>query len=508
MIRGAVTVIRRILLVGLLAVVAFLAVSLAGVRAQEDTGPGVTGLRAEVLFPAVVRFFVTLEKDTAALQTASLMLTQEDRTLFADQVEPVVDSEEETATTWRYDWPIPLEDAPELFVPVAYRWTLADAAGVQQEAEGEFLFAPGPPDFRHGGEPPLSFAIVDSNLNLRMARQAVLPAFTVMSTHTGLEPDFRWAVLPSGFAFCASIMDADGNPASVVLAPAPEDEEPSAYPCREEDAERLFTESGYQILRRRTVGLLPFENELVDAMFEAFYGQYWVGRNVPPWFRAGLRQYLHVNPDPMAIRYLQVEGRADRLFNAAEMQSEPGEVDRQLWEAQAYSLVLYVADRYGAEAPLALARRVVESDWTQGFSDLIDGDLETLMAGWERWLYTDAATRAGGWTLYVPATSTPTATRTATPIPLTATPPASATMLLTLTTTLTPTGAMTRAAAPILTTATAVATPTNTPRPPGSLTQPPSVGSEPGGGICPATLPAFLMPVAGLAAVQRRKKVT
>lgn len=500
--------IRRILLVDLLAIVVLLAVSLAGVRAQGDTGPGVTGLRVEVLFPAVVRFFVSLERDAAMLQTAALMLTQEGRTLFADQVELVFDSEEETTTTWRYDWLIPLEDAPELFVPVAYRWTLADDAGVQQETEGEFLFAPGPPDFRHSGEPPLSFSIVDSNLNLRMARQAVLPAYTLMSTQTGLEPDFRWAVLPSGFTFCASIIDADGNPASVVLAPAPEDEEPVAYPCREEDAERLFAGSGYQLLRRRTVGLLPFENELVDAMFEAFYGQYWAGQDVPSWFRAGLRQYLHVNPDPLIIRYLQVEGRADRLFTAAQMQSEPSEADRQFWEAQAYSLVLYLADRYRAEAPLALASSVVESDWSQGFSRLVGGDLEAFMADWERWLYTDAAVRAGGWTLYMPATPTPTATRTATPALLTVTPPASATMLPTLTTTLTPTGAMTREVAPILTTATAVSTPTNTPRPPGSLTQPPPVSSEPGGGICPATLPVLLIPVTGLVAVQRRKKVT
>ncbi|NPV65601.1 MAG: hypothetical protein HPY64_00485 [Anaerolineae bacterium] len=497
--------IRRILLVGLLAMIALPAVSFAGVRAQEDTGPGIMSLRVEVLFPAVVRFFVSLEQGAAAPQTALLTLMQEGRTLFVDQVDLVVHSEE-TATTWRYDWPIPPEGAPKLFVPVSYRWTLADAAGVQQEAEGEFLFAPGSADFRHGGEPPLSFSVVDSSLNLRMARQAVLPAYALMSTQTALEPAFRWAVLPSGFAFCVSIIDANGNPASVVLAPAPK-EEPAAYPCREEDAERLFAESGYQILRRRTVGLLPFENELVDAMFEAFYGQYWAERDVPSWFRAGLRQYLHVNPDPLAIRYLQVEGRADRLFNAAQMQSEPVEADRQLWEAQAYSLVLYLADRYGAEAPLTLARGVIEGGWAQGFSELVGGDLEALMAGWERWLYTDAAARAGGWTLYMPATATPTPTRTVTPVPLTAIPPASVTMLPTLATTLTPTGVMTHDVMPVLTTAPAVSTATNTPRPPGSLTQPSPVDSEPGGGICPAALPALLMPAAGLAAVQCRKKL-
>jgi hypothetical protein len=51
-------------------------------------------------------------------------------------------------------------------------------------------------------------------------------------------------------------------------------------------------------------------------------------------------------------------------------------------------------------------------------------------------------------------------------------------------------------------------TPSNTPRPPGSLNQPPAGSGEPsggGGGLCGASLPAMLLPLAIFAGAYRKK---
>jgi len=478
------------------------------VEAQEGAGQGIVARRVEVVFPAVVRLFVTFEGMDEPPESVSLLLAQDDRVFFDEQVELIAAPEEEGTATWRYDWPIPPEDGPALFEPVSYRWTVVDSADAEQEADGEFVFAPGPGDFRHGGEPPLSFTVLDSSLNLRLARQAVLPAYELMAAQTGLEPEFRWVVLPPGFAYCTATTDAEGRTVSVVLAPSPE-EEPDTYPCREDAAERLFAASGYQVLWREKAGLLQFEDALVDAMFSVFYGQFWEGQNIPDWFRAGLRRYLRVNPDPLLIRRLQIEARAGRLFTAAQMEAEPSEPGQwQLWEQQAYGLVLYLADQHGAEAPLTLAQEAAQTAWDDAFGDPTGGDLAALMPNWERWLFVEGALRAGSWTLYMPDTPTPTPTRTATPLPPTAAPSATATAAASPAATMTPGSAAARTLSPLpaTMTPTPLLTATNTPRPPGSLTQPPPARPEPGGGICPATLPSLLLPLGAIAIVQRRKK--
>ncbi len=494
--------------VRLLAVFAVCALApVLALKAQENPASGITDLRAEVVFPAVVRLFVRFGEALEPPEVVLLSMSQEERTLFSGPVTLIAVPQAEDASLWRFDWPIPLDDAPRLFVPVHYRWEMVDATGSQQEAESEFLFAPETLDFRHGGEPPLSFSVGSSDLNLRLAREVVLPAYTLMAEQTGLQPEFRWAVLPPAFAFCSEAVDADGQPMSIVLAASPVDE-PDVYACREEDAERLFASSGYQILRRRERGLLPFENELVDAMFEVFYRQYWEGKDVPAWFRTGLRRYLHVNPDPLAVRYLQTEGRAGRLFNAEQMQSGPPEADQQLWELQAHSLVLFLADQYGAQAPLRLARDAAALAWDDAWRDLTGSDLRGMMARWERWLFGAAAVRAGSWFLYGPATATPTVTRTATAVPPTRTPAPVVTVSpqpggtpVPETATLLGTPPLTSTGVPAV-----LPTATNTPRPPGSLAQPQPTPPEPGGGICATALPALLLPCAAFVTVERRKK--
>ncbi|MBN1967252.1 MAG: hypothetical protein JW910_21545, partial [Anaerolineae bacterium] len=138
-------------------------------------------------------------------------------------------------------------------------------------------------------------------------------------------------------------------------------------------------------------------------------------------------------------------------------------------------------------------------------ADLTGESFETLLVNWERWLFSTQAEQAVIWTLYSPLTATPLPSATRTPVP----PTRTATAIPSATPTRTPTPTATSrvfqvpSPLPSYTPFTPIApTPSNTPRPPGSLDESPPGG---GGGICPAALPALLLPGLALVIGGRRK---
>ena len=394
---------------------------------------------------------------------------------------------------------------PVLFEPIHYRWTVVDGQGEAHEAEGEVLFEPRG-TWRHGGEAPLRFSVANANLNLAATRQAVQAAYALMAERTRLSPAFTWAVMPRGYAFCAESRDEAGAVVLVTLA-----DNGDAYPCSQADAEQVFHENGFRLLYQQIPGLLPFQNALIADMFGVFYGEFWRGREVPAWFRAGLAQLYYVTSNPLALRLVQDASRADSLFLGGDLNAVPADPAlRTAWEHQAYTMVLYLADVYGAEVPFALAESVPEEGFAAAFTALAGDDLDGFLVAWERWLFSADAGRAVAWTLYTPPTPTLPPTRTHTPIPPTATATATPTATPTLTRTPTATPRVVQIVSPLptFTPFTPLSpTPSSTPRPPGSLDQPSSGGGSPGGGICPAALAVALLPAVALVAVHRRKRL-
>ena len=478
------------------------------VHAQGGDSGVIDYHQAEVVFPSVVRFYLKMRTTLDAVSSISLDLTQNDQTLFSGAID--LDTYLLSPTPFveiLYELPINAEAPLVLFSPIHYRWTVTLTDGLLYEAEGDGIFAPSARDWRQGGEPPLLLSVLDADLNINAALRAVAPVYDLMAENTGLQPEFRWAVLPRDYAFCTEIEDDDGNRLIVVQA-----FDGTLYPCSEASAERIFSENGYRVLRRQGLpGLIPFENALIDDMFAVFYEEYWAGQDVPGWFWGGLAQYYHVTPDPLALRQMQEASRLENVFDADALNVMPDDPDDRLrWEQQAYTMVLYLADSYGADAPFSLAADLLDEGFSRAFSRLTGGSQDAFLAEWERWLFSDGAERAVTWTIYQPITATPSPTRTPTltPIPPTMTPTPTATATSAPSATPTPTGRVLQGPSPLptFTPYTAVPpTPSNTPRPPGSLDEQPAGGTG-SGGICPSVLPSFLFPAAALFAIQRRKK--
>ncbi len=496
---------RALICVALLGIV----ITLSGVP-QFVTAQGgdelpdlVQGEAVEVVFPAAVVFRIDLAVSEAAVNGVQLRLTQDDRTLVDGVVSAeFLDDAADDSVALYFDWPIPPDDAPTLFAELAYEWRIQLEGADLLEGQGGVMFQPGPGEWRTSGEAPLQFAVVDSNVNLRATRDVLLPAYDLLTRHTELAPELRWVIVPRDFAFCSEVIDDEGE---TIMAVSPESVPDVVYPCAEADAARILAEQGFALMRRGAPGLLPFQEDMLAALFDAFYADFWGQRPAPPWFRTGLQHYYGVNPDPLRLRQVQEAARAALLYSADQLRRGPLETDRyDLWSAQNAMLILYIADRFGAEAPFALAQAVTGEGVEAALAALTGQEWDAFLVEWERWLFTEAAARASAWTVYLPATATPQPTPQPTLTP-TVTVTATETPVLSptpqdLSTTVQPTLSPVTEEGP---------TATNTPRPPGSLeTRPPAAeaAARSDTGICGAALPALWLPgFAVLVSGYRRK---
>lgn len=379
----------------------FLAILPIHVTAQDGTRL-INSNAVEVLFPAGIRFSLDLDLAADDLGRVSLVVEQDGRILRTggislDDVELVSDG---GVTRVLYFMPTAPTDSLRLFEPVTYQWAVSTTEALQDDANGQFVFEPAGDKWRHESEPPLGFSLFDDNLNVHLAGQNVLPAYELMVEHTGLTPEILWLVQPGGFSYCSVV-----------------DDNVSDYSCDEDGALRFFAQENYQLVERTAPGLLPFQRSLVVALFEEFYGQYWQGSDVPDWFRAGLQQYYSVTPEPFILRQVRSAARLGDLFDWAAFTTRPDQMAGAVgfWEQQAYTLVLYLADVYGAEVPFELAQTIPEQGFAAALQAAIDSDFDLFLVDWERWLFTADARAAASKNIYLPEIFLPTVT--ASPVP-------------------------------------------------------------------------------------------
>ncbi len=506
---------RTVKWIGMLSGVLLMALGALPGVAQETPAPLIINHAADVVFPSVLRFYITLAADLDDVTRASLELTQDNTRLYNSEIDLEASLFSSAPfTQYRFEWPIPPDSPPLLFEPMTYRWVVATQDGQEDEAEGELVFQPAGMEWQQRGEPPLRAVYSEPELNIGVVRRAVQPAYDLLSEHTRQRPDFDWAIFPRGFAFCTERSDDEGALQSVVI-PAGSGE---AYPCSEEAGMRIFRANGFRPLQRQMPGLLALQNELAADMFGVFYDAYWGGQAVPAWFRTGLQMLYRVTPDPFALRQAREAARRGRLFAASQLMRQPDSEDRAFWEQQAYLMVVYMADQYGADAPFLLAQSLPGADFDTVFRRVTGGGIQEFLAGWERWILTSRAENAAQWTPYDPMTATPPPSPSSTALPPTATLEPTGrfrtpTLLPSATATATPAAGSGQfvTALPTYTPATPITpTPSNTPRPPGSLNQPAAAqtGRGAGGGICPSAIfPGLLIPMAVVFSARRRRRL-
>lgn len=439
----------------------------------QDTGD-IFGFRQEVLFPAVIRFIIGVNLGLDNIDSLTLMVSQESgfEQIIPLDIEKNLLESAGVVSQFIYLWNMP--DHPGLipFEKANIKWQVrSKQEGKVSTAETQFMFE----DDAHGtwetaGTSPLVLYWLSPQLAGAGIRNEILVAYDLLSKRTKLTPSFRFAIYDPRPPICLQKRsDTTDQLLSVVIS----QEDQSQYPCSADIYRQVYTGSGIEFLQRPTLGYSELQDLLITRMVYDAYLALWKNTPVPAWFLEGLASLYRLHPGVVALEITRDAARTDSLLNLSVLSSpllESADFQtRTLWESESYLLALYLADRYGADAPFALALDITQKSggFSGAFQALTGSDQNSLWDAWNRWLFTTAAEQAVTWTPYVSTTPTPTATWTSSPIPPTLTPSNTPTI------TVTPTSTFRGDQPPTVIvqhlTPTEVLTVTHTPLPPGSL---------------------------------------
>ncbi len=460
---------------------ALLALGLPGMSHAQDGGETATftptpdtgvifGVRQDIVFPAVIRFVVAMNLGQDDTESITLHMQQESgftATIPLDVQDNLLDN---AGIVNQYLYELDLSTTTGLvpFETVKVRWDVQGKDGVLSTADSEFEYedqAHGP--WESAGDPPVVLHWLNEHLAGDTIRYEILAAYGLMSQRTQLFPTLQFAIYDPNTPLCNERVDETTNSRIQVVISSDDQTE---YPCSVEAFRQTYANGGVQFLQRSTFGYSELQDTLIHQMAYNIYPSYWKNAPVPAWFLEGLAALYRLHPGMAALEVTRDAARTDSLLGlsilAAPLVETADFRAQTLWESESYLLALFLADRYGADAPFALANNITDS-FDEALAALTGSDQQGLWGAWNTWLFTDAARNAVGWTPYSAPTPTPTATATITPIPPTRTPSNTPTVTITPTSTFKgdqpPTVVVQRL------TPTRMLTVTNTPLPPGSL---------------------------------------
>jgi hypothetical protein len=231
--------------------------------------------------------------------------------------------------------------------------------------------------------------------------------YELLSENTSRSPVLRYLVYDSGVApGCAHRTLASGVEETLAVGVF----SGTLLPCRPEFAERVYEESGYAVFQR--VPGYDVETIMVEHMVRAFYAPLWDGNDVPIWFETGLGLFYAPALKTDLLSIVQAMARNNRLFSLEAMNNTPSD-DAELWRAQSYGMVLYIAELAGVQGVFELANAVDDSvSFSEIYEQVTGQSLVALIPAWQGWIFTRMAELVYGITPYQPPTPTRTPTLT------------------------------------------------------------------------------------------------
>ncbi|GAB4445464.1 MAG: hypothetical protein Kow00120_15490 [Anaerolineae bacterium] len=407
-----------------------------------------------------------------------------------------------------YDFfPADPADLPPPMAQVFYRWEVTLRDGTRAAANGEARYADDRFAWRSGASDWLTLYTYSPALNLPLLMQRLEPVYDLLREQSATAPAFQVALYEPGDGWCPPAPDPTPTPDPATPTAIPEAARtptPAPLPACDPDAvARAYAGAGFIAVMRPNANLAWLVDELGYRMAEAAWRDAWGAATVPAWFAAGLAQLYEMSPHASALILAQNAVQTNMDYTAAALQAvltPPEGRARDSWYAQSVSLLLYLIDQYGPDAPARVARAIpTHPTFDEALAAVTGRDTRAHLARWRLWVLSDGAAAMGAWTPYRPPTPAPTLTRTPTP---SLTPRPTGTPTATLTATRFGVPAMT----PIPVTPSLTSTPgppTNTPRPPNTPTPAGGGDSGGGGGMCPGAV-ALLLPVGALALLRRK----
>jgi hypothetical protein len=471
----------------LLCLALLIAVSVMGANARAQTPiptvtPNPNGLiyfiSSEVIFPDAIRFRVVINRPKDALASATLTVQPKGQVAINIPVN-IADSLvfNEQFSELAYLWHVPRDNPPHIFNEVAFGWEIVTNGQETARAGATFLFSDPRATWKQDVDPDgLIDLTAPDTVDARAARTSVSDIYALMAANVGAKPKLN-VVLYSN-ALLMDPCEDNGKGQQVVVGL----ESKVEVPCDPTLAEVVWRASGYTPLQIPTGEVNGTQVALTGLLVDAFYGTAWQGKKVPDWFRMGLMRFYLPDVKSDLLPAARNASRGNQLLALSAMAAMPARSapEFNVWQAQSYGMVLYIANQIGVPGLFTLANAIGTADsFETAYQQAMGQPVSALIPAWRTWLFRGAAVSAYNYTPYLPQTPTPTVTRTPTPFPLTPTPVPSDTPTLTPTATVTgihtPTPLPTRT--PILTDT--PAPPTVTPRPANSVSMFPTATPVP-----------------------------
>lgn len=415
---------------------------------------------SEVIFPQAIRFSITLSHPVSDLASVVLAIRPEGRAPLAFELDLNAAEVREPYSELAYLWDYPLSASPRLFSTIRLDWQAVTRSGEVARVSDELIFTDQRVTWAVREGRPISLMLPADGLEApdvmldRLARE-LQPVYDLLAANTGRSEPLNamvYAGVPPGCGW--TDMDeplAVGPVSGLELA------------CNPAKAEAVFRNDAITIVESLSNSYNAVRAALIETLVRQSYG--W--QSVPDWFATGLATFYVPAPRPTDLARLIAASRSSTLFSLNQLSRREDDADSDLWLAQSYGLVVYIASQIGVPGLFDLARAAQTQPFEEAFRAALDKPVSALLPDWERWIFTPQAVGAFNFTPYQPPTATPTLTATST---VTRTP----TPTLTSTPTATLTPADFQPSATPLPTVRPSRTPTPappsvTPRPPGSL---------------------------------------
>ncbi len=430
---------------------------------------------AENIFPMGARFQITLSRPVEDLTSVTLTLESGGQpldTINVDLEEPLASGP--SFTDLEVIWPFPDELNLRVFGSddLVYEWQALDVQGQSAQVRDALLFQDNRVEWVQSEDTQdvMNLALSSAGPTGERVRQSVSAPYNLMSANTGTALTFDLVLYPPDVdpGGCVLVEDEDtGEESLVAVGPY----SGARLPCDPERAAVIYAASNLDVIVSDGTTTAGAQSAIIHFITPRIYRSVWGSALVPDWFLSGLTQfYLPVSKARLLLP-LREAARVERLLPLSEM--DRARPDDELWQAQSYAMVLYIADQAGVPALFDLANQISDvTPFHSAYEAVMNQRLNALLPNLSRWLQTDSTLHAFDYTPYLAETPTPTPTATATPLTPTATGTPTASATPTLTPSVTGVLSATPTDTPTVTRTFTPRPPTVTPRPASSLFTP------------------------------------
>ncbi|MFZ4815769.1 MAG: hypothetical protein ACOYL5_14635 [Phototrophicaceae bacterium] len=303
-------------------------------------------------------------------------------------------------------------EVPALFSEVPYTWEFVGSRGLDRIVAASFVFTDTrqPPWISaQDDETGITLSLPIEGLNPTDTLAALRPIALTINANAGAPQAAPAYLLHPAKTTLGCDQNADGEP----IALDPMMLEP--FPCDPTIAAAILSDSGYTPLPISIFTPEAVQSALIADYVARAYAPLWSSADVPAWFAVGLQGLYDPAPKSAELAAALNAVRNQRLYPLTTLAQRPADPNPQ-WDAQAYGLVLWMADQSGLETLFQLAREVGDyPDFAAAYSAVSGNELNALLPNFELWMLAPRTASLFGLNLYLDATATPSATPSLTP---------------------------------------------------------------------------------------------